>query len=102
LDNFQIKDKQLLQEVLEHANFCIEIVDKFHGRNDLLDQVLKKTNPKNLKLFFSTQLTDYITRPTEHPFFVHGESGCGKTSVIAKFVTQVSCLESIKIPFYMA
>jgi hypothetical protein len=42
LDNFQIKDKKLLQEILEHANFCNEIVDKFHGRSDLIEQVIKK------------------------------------------------------------
>jgi hypothetical protein len=40
LDNFQLKDKLLLQEVLDHANFCNEIVDKFHGRNDLIEQVI--------------------------------------------------------------
>ena len=38
-DGFSFKDRQLFQEVFDHANFCIECVDKFHGRTDLIDQV---------------------------------------------------------------
>ena len=41
LDNYKIKDKQLIQEVLDHANFCKSIVEKFHGRNDLIEEVIK-------------------------------------------------------------
>ena len=39
LDKFALKDKQLLQEVLNHANFCNNCVDQFYGRADLIDQV---------------------------------------------------------------
>ena len=28
-----------MQEVLDHAKFCNESVEKFHGRNDLIDGV---------------------------------------------------------------
>jgi hypothetical protein len=31
-DSFKSKDKILLQEVVDHANFCLECVEKFHGR----------------------------------------------------------------------
>lgn len=34
-------------------------------------------------------MNDYITKTTSRPFIVHGESGCGKTSVIAKFAKEV-------------
>jgi len=34
------EDLKILQEVLDHANFCIETVEKFHGRDDLLQKVL--------------------------------------------------------------
>jgi hypothetical protein len=30
-DKFKVKDKNLLQEVVDHANFCLECVEKFHG-----------------------------------------------------------------------
>lgn len=39
LDNFTHNDKHLIQEVLDHANFCKTIVEKFHGRNDLIETV---------------------------------------------------------------
>ena len=38
-ENLEEKDTKLLQEVLEHAYFCHECVEKFHGRNDLLGKV---------------------------------------------------------------
>lgn len=39
-------EKELLQEVLDHASFCNFTVDKFHGRADVLDKV-------NLLFYFS-------------------------------------------------
>ena len=33
-------DESLITEILDHAYFCNETAEKFHGRNDLLDQVL--------------------------------------------------------------
>jgi hypothetical protein len=38
-DKFAEADRSLFQEVLEHARFSVECVEKFHGRVDLLDQV---------------------------------------------------------------
>jgi len=32
-------DSILIQEVLDHANFCVDTVSKFHGREDLLERV---------------------------------------------------------------
>ena len=40
LNDYKIKDKQLIQEVLDHGNFCKSLVEKFHGRNDLIEQVI--------------------------------------------------------------
>jgi hypothetical protein len=34
------QDAILIQEVLDHANFCVDTVSKFHGREDLLDKVI--------------------------------------------------------------
>lgn len=33
------EDLRVLQEVLDHANFCNDTVEKFHGRQDLLNRV---------------------------------------------------------------
>lgn len=44
--NLNIQDSQLLQEVLDHAYFCNETVEKFHGRTDLIDKVLASFNHK--------------------------------------------------------
>ena len=41
LDKFSDADRALFQEILEHAKFSSECVEKFHGRVDLLDQVRK-------------------------------------------------------------
>jgi hypothetical protein len=51
-------DSQLLQEVLEHANFCNETAEKFHGRNDLL-----------------TKIKEYLLGNLNVPFLIYGDSG---------------------------
>ena len=37
--NLNEKDRTLIQEVLDHGYFCNKTVEKFHGRNDLVDKV---------------------------------------------------------------
>ena len=39
LVNLEKKDMQLMQEMMDHAKFCNESVEKFHGRNDLIEKV---------------------------------------------------------------
>lgn len=39
LDGLNIEDMGLVKEVLEHAYFAQECAEKFHGRNDLVDEV---------------------------------------------------------------
>ena len=38
-NNLNKEDAALLQEILDHANFCNETAEKFHGRDDLLQKV---------------------------------------------------------------
>jgi hypothetical protein len=40
-----------------------------------------------------------VTGDSNEIFIVHGESGCGKTSVIAKFADEVNSLEIINLSF---
>jgi hypothetical protein len=51
-------DQNLLQEVLEHANFCKETAEKFHGRNDLL-----------------IKIKEYLLGNMNVPFLIYGDSG---------------------------
>ena len=39
LDGLSEEDAELVKEVLEHAYFAQECSEKFHGRNDLMDEV---------------------------------------------------------------
>ncbi|CAF0992020.1 unnamed protein product [Adineta ricciae] len=69
----KIAPDELQHEVLEHAIQCKTYVSKFHGRTDVLSKLEKYINIKN----------------EGRPCVVHGESGCGKTSVLAKTATEV-------------
>jgi hypothetical protein len=55
LFNLNKADLTLGLEVLDHAYFCIETALKFHGRNDLLSQVIRQFELNllyNLSIFF--------------------------------------------------
>lgn len=68
-------DQTLYQEVFGHVRFCKESVAKFHGRIDILEK-----------------LYEYIQGSSTTPFIIHGTSGSGKTSVIAKLALDVRSL----------
>ena len=65
-------DMELLQEVLYHAHFCNETVEHFHGREDILNMIL-----------------NYVMSNNDEPFVVHGNSGCGKTAILAKLTSEI-------------
>ena len=60
-------------EVLQHLHLARSRCDVFHGRQDCLRAVL-----------------DYVSGPSRLPMIIHGCSGCGKTSVMAKVVESVA------------
>uniref|UniRef100_A0A095AK72 Leucine-rich repeat and WD repeat-containing protein n=1 Tax=Schistosoma haematobium TaxID=6185 RepID=A0A095AK72_SCHHA len=65
MSNFENDD--LYVEVLQHLNHCNEFVQEFHGRSDVLEVVKR-----------------YIQGDSLDPFVIYGQSGSGKTSVMAK------------------
>ncbi|CAH8573315.1 unnamed protein product [Schistosoma bovis] len=65
MSNFENDD--LYVEVLQHLNHCNEFVQEFHGRSDVLEVVKR-----------------YIQGDSSDPFVIYGQSGSGKTSVMAK------------------
>eukprot|EP00118_Oscarella_pearsei_P010463 m.64383 g.64383 ORF g.64383 m.64383 type:complete len:1662 (+) comp35248_c0_seq9:54-5039(+) len=56
----------LYQEVLQHARFCKAKCKLFQGRDGVLSEV-----------------DSYLSSRNNYPLIIHGESGCGKTSVLA-------------------
>ena len=65
--------KPVYLEILEHSHQCVEKVHRFHGRAEELKKV-----------------QEYITSSSDQPLVIHGDSGCGKTSLMAKVATEVN------------
>ncbi|CAH8560665.1 unnamed protein product [Heterobilharzia americana] len=61
------ENDDLYVEVLQHLNQCNEFVKEFHGRYNVLEIVKR-----------------YIQGSSSDPFVIYGQSGSGKTSVMAK------------------
>ena len=64
--------KQLSDEILHHASFCVSKCESFHGREDIL-----------------ARISSYLTSNRSKPLVIYGASGSGKTSVMAKAATSV-------------
>ena len=67
----QINDS-LTKEVLEHASFCQRKCQSFFGREEFLESVRES-----------------LMNNGERVVVIHGRSGCGKTSILAKIVKEV-------------
>ena len=65
-----ISTQDLYLEVLQHANFCVNRCETFCGQENLLSKILA-----------------HFTAEQGMPLVVYGESGSGKTSVMAKVAT---------------
>lgn len=59
-------------EQLQHLHACNNSVKVFQGRENIVNQI-----------------KDYIQGPSNRPFILYGESGCGKTSLTAKGASMV-------------
>ena len=62
-----LEDQLLLQEIVDHALLCKKYSEKFVGRDDLVASVFI-----------------YIESSNASPFIIYGESGAGKSSLIAR------------------
>lgn len=70
-DNLQISDP-LTKEVLDHVSFCLRKSKSFYGREEFLGTV-----------------RDRLMNNSERIIVIHGQSGCGKTSILAKIAKDV-------------
>jgi hypothetical protein len=79
--NLNAPDSDLFREVLDHAYFCNETVEKFRGRVDILNKIryyiLARSNHSPL------------AGSNDSPLVLYGGSGCGKTAIVAKVTSQV-------------
>lgn len=72
VQNRKSSDK-LSEEIIKHSQQVVKRVAMFHGREDVLKKV-----------------EGYVMSSNNQPLVIHGESGSGKTSVLAKAAMQVS------------
>ncbi|XP_041349252.1 NACHT domain- and WD repeat-containing protein 1-like [Gigantopelta aegis] len=56
----------LFEEIVQQTLFCQEKCKAFHGRHDTLEKI-----------------SHYLVDKSRIPFVVYGQSGCGKTSIVA-------------------
>lgn len=73
LKEINVYDHNLIAEVLNHARFSLECVEKFQGRSDLVEKIRL-----------------YISSESHKALFIYGNPGCGKTSLIARIVYDLS------------
>ncbi|XP_077979004.1 NACHT and WD repeat domain-containing protein 2-like [Glandiceps talaboti] len=63
----------LYEEVIQHARFCQQKCEVFHGRHDTLKRI-----------------EEYVVGKDNQPLVVYGQSGCGKTSIVAMAARNVN------------
>lgn len=59
-------------ETLQHMHACQQFCRMFQGREEVVERVHQ-----------------YVIGKSDQPFVMYGESGCGKTSLMAKSASQV-------------
>ncbi|XP_077990681.1 NACHT domain- and WD repeat-containing protein 1-like [Glandiceps talaboti] len=78
-DQGHISNDSMYDEILQHLTFCKFKCQSFHGREDVLSAIKGYVNER----FKGNQ-------GTASPLVIHGESGSGKTSVMAKAAFQTA------------
>ncbi|KAJ8313494.1 hypothetical protein KUTeg_008055 [Tegillarca granosa] len=78
----RLSNDPVFTEALQHLHKCVQFCKVFQGREDIVDKIQQ-----------------YVQGPSDHPFVLHGESGCGKTSLTAKGASQIkSWFDESKTP----
>lgn len=70
--NTRLASDRVYSEVLQHLNACKDFCAIFQGREEIV-----------------ARIRDYLTGFSIQPLLLYGESGCGKTSLLAKGYSQV-------------
>ena len=70
--NTRLANDRLFSEVLQHLHACRSSCKIFQGREEVVDRIRR-----------------YIRGDSAQPLLLCGESGCGKTSLLAKGYSQV-------------
>ena len=81
------EETDLMQELLDHAYLCQKYSNKFQGRKELIKRV-----------------NEYLTAEAIHnesgskPFVIYGESGAGKSSLMAAVANEVEFSDHLRSP----
>jgi len=78
-------ESPILEEVLSHILFCQSKAAMFHGRENILQEI---RHYLSLSLPPSKEGEREGEEEERGPFILYGESGCGKTSVMAKIILE--------------
>lgn len=71
--NTRLANDRVYSEVLQHLHACKDFCKIFQGREEIIARIRK-----------------YLAGSSRQPLLLYGESGCGKTSLLAKGYSQVS------------
>ena len=71
----KLSSDPVFSESLQHLHACLKFCKVFQGREDIVERIHQ-----------------YMIGTSDKPFVLHGESGCGKTSLTAKGASQVRYL----------
>lgn len=69
----KLSNDKIYGEVLQHLHACASFCKTFQGREEVVNKI-----------------QEYILGNSSQPLVLYGESGCGKTSLLAKGYSQVS------------
>ncbi len=72
MDNKDLADDPVYEEALQHLHACQYFVQSFQGREEIIERI-----------------GAYIKSSSSEPYVIYGQSGCGKTSLLAKGYSEV-------------
>ena len=80
----------LYDEVVEHAIQCKRLQKQYFPRPDIMDQVRVRSVNASSVILDTLQIRNYaLSNDNEQPCTIYGESGTGKSSIMAQVAIQV-------------
>jgi len=90
-----LEEDPLVHEVNQHSSFCQALCDSFSGREEIL-----QTIETHLESCLQNEGGRKTSQPSRSPLVIYGESGSGKTSLMAK-ASQLASYKYVKQGAYV-